>query len=63
MSPFSLKPWALKLAWQMQHVPALPLSSSWGSREEEEESLALVAIETNSLLLCCKVVRRRSGHA
>lgn len=30
--------------------------------EEEEESLALVAIETNSLPLCCKVVRR-SGHA
>lgn len=34
-----------------------------GSREEEEESLALVAIETNSLQLCCKVVRRRWGHA
>jgi len=34
----------------MQYVPALPSSSSWQSREEEEEgeSLALVAIETNS---------------
>lgn len=48
MSPFFLKAWALKLAWQMQYVPTLPPSSSWKSREEED-SLALVAIETNSL--------------
>lgn len=63
MSPFFLKPGALKLALQMQYVPMLPPSSSWRSREEEEDSLALVAIETYSLLLCCKVVRRRLGHA
>lgn len=48
----------------MQYVPALLPSPPWWSREEEEEeSLALVAIETNSLQLCCKVVRRRPGHA
>ena len=51
------------LAWHMQYVPALLPSPPRRSREEEEESLALVAIETNSLQLCCKVVRRRPGHA
>lgn len=40
--------------------PPPPFSFLWS--RGEEESLAWVAIETNSLQLYCEVVRRRPGH-